>query len=162
VAYGTLVALAQTGTRSRDVQLSRSAADPSRSSQRCRAADAAPPRPCQLSHRAQRLSFAGLDVDQPIKRRFVIRGRMWSGAAPVPFYAPCAGIDRFYADKPFTLKVIPKYTREAIPISSSGPTSLSQAGFRRELDFRAWYAGHVEFLRIGSGSEESRTGAILR
>jgi hypothetical protein len=44
------------------------------------------------------------------------------------------GIDRYYSDKPFTLKVIPKYTRDSdSDIIERTYEFYRKAGFRREL-----------------------------
>jgi hypothetical protein len=45
-----------------------------------------------------------------------------------------AGIDRYYSDKPFTMKVIAKYTKETDPdIIDRTYEFYRKAGFRREL-----------------------------
>jgi hypothetical protein len=76
------------------------------------------------------------------------------------------GIDRYYADKPFTLKVIPKYTRDTDPdIIERTYEFYRKAGFQRELMIsEPGIRGIFEFsLRNhGPGSEKSRTGAVLR
>ena len=67
----------------------------------------------------------------------------WSGAAawmnwPAAWCRCCApsaaGIDRYYNDKPFTMKVIAKYTKENDPdIIERTYEFYRKAGFRREL-----------------------------
>ncbi len=45
-----------------------------------------------------------------------------------------SGIDRYYSDKPFTLKVIPKYTKDSDPdIIERTYEFYRKAGFKREL-----------------------------
>ena len=172
VAYGTFGGSAQTGTRctgrsapaiERRIQYQVVSA---LQSGQIAAGAAAPP----VSFHIERSGFHSLasTLDQPYQNVGLVirRGRM-NELAPrlVPLLRSVReGIDRFYADKPFTLKVIPKYTRDSDPdIIERTYEFYRNAGFRRELMISEPGCGHVEFsLRIGSGSEESRTGAILR
>ena len=140
VAYGTLVALRKLGLSSRDVQLrpfggSIQVASALQSGQ-IAAGAAAPP----VSFHIERIGFHSLTstLDQPYQNVGLVvrRGRM-NELAPrlVPLLRSVReGIDRYYADKPFTLKVIPKYTRDTDPdIIERTYEFYRKAGFRREL-----------------------------
>lgn len=140
VAYGTLVALRKLGLSSRDVQLrpfggSIQVASALQSGQ-IAAGAAAPP----VSFHIERSGFHSLasTLDQPYQNVGLVvrRGRM-NELAPrlVPLLRSVReGIDRYYADKPFTLKVIPKYTRDTDPdIIERTYEFYRKAGFRREL-----------------------------
>ena len=140
VAYGTLVALRKLGLSSRDVQLrpfggSIQVASALQSGQ-IAAGAAAPP----VSFHIERSGFRSLTstLDQPYQNVGLVvrRGRM-NELAPrlVPLLRSVReGIDRYYADKPFTLKVIPKYTRDTDPdIIERTYEFYRKAGFRREL-----------------------------
>ena len=77
-------------------------------------------------------------LDQPYQNVGVIvrRGRMDELASRlVPLLRSVrAGIERYYSDKPFTAKVIAKYTRENDPdIIDRTYEFYRKAGFRREL-----------------------------
>ena len=119
----------------------RSAADPIQvvsalQSGQIAAGAAAPP----VSFHIERSGFHSLasTLDQPYQNVGLVirRGRM-NELAPrlVPLLRSVReGIDRFYADKPFTLKVIPKYTRDSDPdIIERTYEFYRKAGFRREL-----------------------------
>jgi ABC-type nitrate/sulfonate/bicarbonate transport system substrate-binding protein len=140
VAYGTLVALRKLGLSSRDVQLrpfggSIQVASALQSGQ-IAAGAAAPP----VSFHIERSGFHSLasTLDQPYQNVGLVvrRGRM-NELAPrlVPLLRSVReGIDRYYADKPFTLRVIPKYTRDTDPdIIERTYEFYRKAGFRREL-----------------------------
>jgi ABC-type nitrate/sulfonate/bicarbonate transport system substrate-binding protein len=140
VAYGTLVALRKLGLSSRDVQLrpfggSIQVASALQSGQ-IAAGAAGPP----VSFHIERSGFHSLasTLDQPYQNVGLVvrRGRM-NELAPrlVPLLRSVReGIDRYYADKPFTLKVIPKYTRDTDPdIIERTYEFYRKAGFRREL-----------------------------
>lgn len=141
VAYGTLVALRKLGLGARDVQLrpfgggSVQVVSALQSGQ-IAAGAAAPP----VSFHIERSGFHSLasTLDQPYQNVGLVirRGRM-NELAPrlVPLLRSVReGIDRFYADKPFTLKVIPKYTRDSDPdIIERTYEFYRKAGFRREL-----------------------------
>jgi ABC-type nitrate/sulfonate/bicarbonate transport system substrate-binding protein len=140
VAYGTLVALHKLGLGSRDVQLrpfggSIQVVSALQSGQ-IAAGAAGPP----LSFHVERSGFHSLasTLDQPYQNvGLVIRRSRMNELAPrlVPLLrAVREGIDRYYADKPFTLKVIPKYTRDTDPdIIERTYEFYRKAGFRREL-----------------------------
>jgi ABC-type nitrate/sulfonate/bicarbonate transport system substrate-binding protein len=140
VAYGTLVALRKLGLSSRDVQLrpfggSIQVASALQSGQ-IAAGAAGPP----VSFHIERSGFHSLasTLDQPYQNVGLVvrRGRM-NELAPrlVPLLRSVReGIDRYYADKPFTLRVIPKYTRDTDPdIIERTYEFYREAGFRREL-----------------------------
>jgi ABC-type nitrate/sulfonate/bicarbonate transport system substrate-binding protein len=140
VAYGTLVALRKLGLSSRDVQLrpfggSIQVASALQSGQ-IAAGAAGPP----VSFHVERSGFHSLasTLDQPYQNVGLVvrRGRM-NELAPrlVPLLRSVReGIDRYYADKPFTLRVIPKYTRDTDPdIIERTYEFYREAGFRREL-----------------------------
>jgi ABC-type nitrate/sulfonate/bicarbonate transport system substrate-binding protein len=140
VAYGTLVALRKLGLSSRDVQLrafggSVQVASALQSGQ-VAAGPAGPP----LSFHVERSGFHSLasTLDEPYQNvGLVVRRSRMNELAPrlVPLLRSVReGIDRYYADKPFTLKVIPKYTRDTDPdIIDRTYEFYRKAGFRREL-----------------------------
>ena len=140
VAYGTLVALRKLGLSSRDVQLrpfggSIQVASALQSGQ-IAAGAAGPP----LSFHMERSGFRSMvsTIDQPYQNvGLVVRRSRMNELAPrlVPLLRSVReGIDRYYADKPFTLKVIPKYTRDTdSEIIDRTYEFYRKAGFRREL-----------------------------
>jgi ABC-type nitrate/sulfonate/bicarbonate transport system substrate-binding protein len=140
VAYGTLVALNKLGLTARDVQLrpfggSVQVAAALQSGQIAGGA-AGPP----LSFHVERSGFRSLvtTLDQPYQNvGLVVRRSRMNELAPrlVPLLRSVReGIDRFYADKPFTLKVIPKYTRDTdADIIERTYEFYRRAGFRRDL-----------------------------
>ena len=140
VAYGTLVALRKLGLSSRDVQLrpfggSIQVASALQSGQ-IAAGAAGPP----LSFHMERSGFHSMvsTIDQPYQNvGLVVRRSRLNELAPrlVPLLRSVReGIERYYADKPFTLKVIPKYTRDTDPeIIDRTYEFYRKAGFRREL-----------------------------
>jgi ABC-type nitrate/sulfonate/bicarbonate transport system substrate-binding protein len=141
VAYGTLVALRKLGLSSRDVQLrpfgggSVQVVSALQSGQ-VAAGAAAPP----VSFHIERTGFHSLasTLDQPYQNvGLVIRRSRMNELAPrlVPLLrAVREGIDRYYADKPFTLKVIPKYTRDTdADVIERTYEFYRKARFRREL-----------------------------
>ena len=140
VAYGTLVALRKLGLSSRDVQLrpfggSIQVASALQTGQ-IAAGAAGPP----VSFHIERSGFHSLasTLDQPYQNvGLVVRRSRMNELAPrlVPLLRSVReGIDRYYADKPFTLKVIPKYTRDTDPdIIERTYEFYRKAGFRREL-----------------------------
>jgi NitT/TauT family transport system substrate-binding protein len=140
VAYGTLVALRKLGLSSRDVQLrpfggSVQVASALQSGQ-IAAGAAGPP----ISFHVERSGFHSLasTLDQPYQNvGLVVRRSRMNELAPrlVPLLRSVReGVDRYYADKPFTLKVIPKYTRDSdADIIERTYEFYRKAGFRREL-----------------------------
>jgi ABC-type nitrate/sulfonate/bicarbonate transport system substrate-binding protein len=140
VAYGTLVALRKLGLTGRDVQLrpfggSIQIAAALQSGQ-ITAGAAGPP----LSFHVERNGFHSMvsTLDQPYQNVGLVvrRGRMNELAPRLVslLRAVRGGIDRYYADKAFTLKVIPKYTRDTDPdIIDRTYEFYRKAGFHREL-----------------------------
>jgi hypothetical protein len=93
-----------------------------------------------LSFHVERSGFHSLasTLDQPYQNvGLVVRRSRINELAPrlVPLLRSVReGIDRYYADKPFTLKVIPKYTRDTdADIIERTYEFYRKAGFRREL-----------------------------
>jgi ABC-type nitrate/sulfonate/bicarbonate transport system substrate-binding protein len=140
VAYGTLVALRKLGLTSKDVQLrilggSAQIAAALLTGQIV-AGTAAPP----VSFQIERTGFHSMatTLDQPYQNVGVVvrRGRMdeLAGRLMPLLRAVRAGIDRYYSDKPFTMKVIAKYTKENDPdLVERTYEFYRKAGFKREL-----------------------------
>jgi NitT/TauT family transport system substrate-binding protein len=140
VAYGTLVALRKLGLTPKDVQLRPFGGTiqiaAALQAGQISAGAAAPP----VSFRLERAGFHSMatTLDQPYQNVGVVvrRGRMDELAGRlVPLLRSIrAGIDRYYNDKAFTMKVIAKYTRETDP-DFVGRTYefFSKAAFRRDL-----------------------------
>jgi NitT/TauT family transport system substrate-binding protein len=140
VAYGTLVALKKMGLTSKDVQLF-----PLGSSAQIVAALHAgqiaggvgsPPASFQLERAGFRSMVSLLDMPYQNVGIVMRRSRFDElGARIVPLLrAIRAGIDRYYADKPFALKVIAKYNKERDPdFLDKSYEFYRKAGFRREL-----------------------------
>ena len=140
VAYGTSVALRKLGLGPKDVQLrilgGSAQIVAALLTGQIVAGAAAPPVTFQLD-RAGLHSMASL-LDQPYQNVGLVvrRGRMDELASRlVPLLRSVrAGIDRYYNDKPFTMKVIAKYTKENDPdIIDRTYEFYRRAGFRREL-----------------------------
>ena len=140
VAYGTSVALRKLGLTSKDVQLrilgGSAQIVAALITGQIVAGAAAPPVTFQLD-RAGLHSMVSL-LDQPYQNVGLVvrRGRMDELASRlVPLLRSVrAGIDRYYNDKPFTMKVIAKYTKENDPdIIDRTYEFYRRAGFRREL-----------------------------
>jgi len=140
VAYGTLVALRKLGLTAKDVQLRILGGSEQITAAlltgQIVAGAAAPPVRFQLD-RAGFHSMAST-LDQPYQNVGVVmrRGRMDELAGRlVPLLRSVrAGIDRYYSDKAFTMKVIAKYTKEKDPdIIDRTYEFYRRAGFRREL-----------------------------
>ena len=140
VAYGTLVALRKLGLTAKDVQLRILGGSEQITAAlltgQVVAGAAAPPVRFQLD-RAGFHSMA-TTLDQPYQNVGVVmrRGRMDELAGRlVPLLRSVrAGIDRYYSDKAFTMKVIAKYTKEKDPdIIDRTYEFYRRAGFRREL-----------------------------
>ena len=140
VAYGTSVALRKLGLTSKDVQLrilgGSAQIVAALLTGQIVAGAAAPPVTFQLD-RAGLHSMASL-LDQPYQNVGLVvrRGRMDELASRlVPLLRSVrAGIDRYYNDKPFSMKVIAKYTKEHDPdIIDRTYEFYRRAGFRREL-----------------------------
>jgi ABC-type nitrate/sulfonate/bicarbonate transport system substrate-binding protein len=140
VAYGTLVALRKLGLTAKDVQLrilgGSAQITAALLTGQIAAGAAAPP----VSFQLDRAGFHSMvtTLDQPYQNVGVVirRGRMEELAGRlVPLLrAVRAGIDRYYNDKAFTMKVIAKYTKENDPdIIERTYEFYRKAGFRREL-----------------------------
>jgi ABC-type nitrate/sulfonate/bicarbonate transport system substrate-binding protein len=140
VAYGTQVALRKLGLTPKDVQLrplggTVQVAAALHAGQ-VSAGPAAPP----ISFQLERTEFHSMatTLDQPYQNVGVVvrRGRMDELAQRlVPLLrAVRAGIDRYYSDKTFTMKVIAKYTKETDPdVIERTYEFYRRAGFRRDL-----------------------------
>jgi ABC-type nitrate/sulfonate/bicarbonate transport system substrate-binding protein len=140
VAYGTLVALKKMGLTPKDVQLR-----PLGSSAQIVAALfagqvigglGAPPASFQLERAGFRSMVNLLDMPYQNVGIVVRRSRMDElGARLVPLLRSIrAGIERYYNDKSFAVKVIAKYTKESDPeILDRTYEFYRRAGFRREL-----------------------------
>jgi ABC-type nitrate/sulfonate/bicarbonate transport system substrate-binding protein len=140
VAYGTLVALKKIGLTAKDVQLF-----PLGSSAQIVAALHAgqivggvgsPPASFQLERAGFRSIVSLLDVPYQNVGIVMRRSRFDElGARIVPLLrAIRAGIERYYADKPFALKVIAKYNKERdSDFLDKSYEFYRRAGFRRDL-----------------------------
>src|SRR5262245_9605425 len=140
VAYGTLVALKKLGLTPKDVQLR-----PLGSSPQIVAAFYAgqiaggvgsPPASFLLERAGFHSLVSLLDVPYQNVGLVVRRSRMDElGSRLVPLLrAVRAGIERYYADKPFAMKVIGKYAKENDQeVLDRSYESYKRAGFRREL-----------------------------
>ena len=140
VRYGTMVALKKLGLTPKDVQLF-----PLGSSPQIVAAFYAgqiaggvgsPPASFQMERAGFRSMVSLLDVPYQNVGIVVRRSRMDElGPRLVPLLRSIrAGIERFYADKPFTVKVIGKYTKESDQdVLDRTYEFYKKAGFRREM-----------------------------
>jgi NitT/TauT family transport system substrate-binding protein len=140
VAYGTLVALKKMGLTPKDVQLF-----PLGSSAQVVAALhsgqiigglGAPPASFVLERAGFRSIVNLLDIPYQNVGIVVRRSRMDElGSRLVPLLRSVrAGIDRYYSDKAFAMKVIGKYTKEAdADVLNKTYEFYRRAGFRREL-----------------------------
>jgi len=140
VAYGTLVALKKMGLTPKDVQLR-----PLGSSPQIVAAFYAgqiaggvgsPPASFKLERDGFHSLVSLLDVPYQNVGLVVRRGRMDElGSRLVPLLrAVRAGVERYYADKAFAMKVIGKYTKETDhDVLDRSYEFYKKAGFRREL-----------------------------
>ena len=140
VAFGTLVALKKLGLTAKDVQLR-----PLGSSPQIVAAFYAgqiaggvgsPP----ASFKMERDGFRSLVslIGEPYQNvGLVVRKSRLDELGPrlvAMLRAVRAGIDRFYADKPFAMKVIAKYAKETDPeVLDRSYEFYKKAGFRREM-----------------------------
>ena len=140
VAYGTLVALKKMGLTPKDIQLR-----PLGSSPQIVAAFYAnqivggvgsPPASFKLERDGFHSLVSLLDVPYQNVGLVVRKGRMDElGPRLVQLLrAVRSGIERYYADKPFTMKVIGKYTKETDnDVLDRSYEFYKKAGFRREL-----------------------------
>jgi NitT/TauT family transport system substrate-binding protein len=140
VRYGTMVALKKLGLTPKDVQLF-----PLGSSPQIVAAFYAgqiaggvgsPPASFQMERAGFRSMVSLLDVPYQNVGIVVRRSRMDElGPRLVPLLRSIrTGIERFYADKPFAMKVIGKYTKESDQdVLDRTYEFYKKAGFRREM-----------------------------
>jgi NitT/TauT family transport system substrate-binding protein len=140
VAYGTLVALRKLGLTPKDVQLRPLGGTVQVAAALQAGQIVAGPSAPPVSFQLERAGFHSMTttLDQPYQNVGVVvrRGRMDELAARlVPLLRSVrAGIDRYYSDKAFTMKVIAKYTRETDPdLIERTYEFYRKAGFRREL-----------------------------
>lgn len=140
IAYGTLVALKKMGFTSKDVQLfpigSSAQVMAALHAGRVMGGIASPPASFQLEKMGYR-SFTSL-LDVPYQNvGIVIRRSRFDELKDrlVPLLrALRGGIDRYYSDKAFAIKVISKYNRETDPEALDKSYEFyRRAGFRREL-----------------------------
>ena len=140
VAYGTLVALRKLGLGTKDVQLrilgGTAQIAAALQTNQIVAGALGPP----VSFQIERSGFRSLSttIDQPYQNvGLVVRKSRMEELAPrlIPLLrAVRSGIDRYYSDKPFSLKVIPKYTRDTdADIIERTYEFYKKAGFKREL-----------------------------
>ena len=140
VAYGTLVALKKLGLTPKDVQLR-----PLGSSPQIVAAFYAgqiaggvgsPPASFQMERSGFRSIMSLLDVPYQNVGLVVRRSRIDELASRLTplLRAVRQGIDRYYSDKPFAMKVIGKYTKENDQeVLDRSYEFYKKAGFRREM-----------------------------
>jgi NitT/TauT family transport system substrate-binding protein len=140
VAYGTLVALRKLGLTPKDLHLRILGGSEQITAAlltgQIVAGAAAPP----VSFQLDRAGFHSMTttLDQPYQNVGVVvrRGRVdeLAGRLVPLLRAVRTGIDRYYSDKLFTMKVIAKYTKEKNPdIIERTYEFYRKAGFRREL-----------------------------
>lgn len=140
VSYRTLVALRKLGLGPKDVQLrilgGTAQIAAALQTNQIAAGALGPP----VSFQIERGGFRSLatTIDQPYQNvGLVVRKSRMEELAPrlLPrLGAVRGGIDRYYSDKPFTLKVIPKYTRDSdADIIERTYEFYRKAGFKREL-----------------------------
>jgi NitT/TauT family transport system substrate-binding protein len=163
VAYGTLVALKKMGLTVKDVQLR-----PLGSSPQIVAAFYAgqiaggvgsPPASFKLERDGFHSLVSLLDVPYQNVGLVVRKGRMDElGPRLVQLLrAVRSGIERYYADKPFAMKVIGKYNKETDPdVIERSYEFYKKAGFRRELvTSEPGLQGILDFL--GDSIPEAKT-----
>jgi NitT/TauT family transport system substrate-binding protein len=140
VAYGTLVALKKMGLTPKDVQLfplgSSAQVVAALHSGQILGGLGAPPASFVLERAGFRSLVNLLDIPYQNVGIVVRRSRMDElGSRLVPLLRSVrAGIDRYYSDKSFAMKVIGKYTKEADADALNKTYEFyRRAGFRREL-----------------------------
>jgi ABC-type nitrate/sulfonate/bicarbonate transport system substrate-binding protein len=140
VAYGTLVALKKMGLTAKDVQLfplgSSAQVVAALQSGQIIGGLGAPPASFVLERAGFRSMVNLLDIPYQNVGIVVRRSRMDElGSRLVPLLRSVrAGIDRYYSDKAFAMKVIGKYTKEAdAEVLNKTYEFYRRAGFRREL-----------------------------
>jgi NitT/TauT family transport system substrate-binding protein len=140
VAYGTLVALRKLGLTAKDVQLRPLGGTAQISAALHAGQIAAGPAAPPISFQLERAGFHSMatTLDQPYQNVGLVvrRGRMdeLAGRLLPLLRSVRAGIDRYYSDKSFTMKVIAKYTKETDPeVIGRTYDFYRKAGFKREL-----------------------------
>jgi len=140
IAYGTLVALKKMGLSAKDVQLrplgSSAQLTPALLSGQLLGAVGAPPASFQLERAGLHSMVSLLDVPYQNVGIVVRRSRMDElGARLVLLLRSLrAGIERYYNDKPFSIKVFAKYSKETDnDVLDKTYEFYRKAGFRREL-----------------------------
>ena len=140
IAYGTLVALKKMGLTAKDVQLwplgSSAQLIPALLSGQLLGGVGAPPASFQLERAGFHSMVSLLDVPYQNVGIVVRRGRIDElGVRLVPLLRSIrAGIERYYNDKSFAIKVFAKYTKETdAEVLDKTYEFYRKAGFRREL-----------------------------
>src|SRR5262250_98227 len=140
IAYGTLVALKKMGLTTKDVQLrplgSSAQIIPALLSGQLLGGVGAPPASFQLERAGFHSLVSLLDVPYQNVGIVVRRSRMDElGGRLVPLLRSIrAGIERYYSDKTFAIKVVAKYTKETdAEVLDKTYEFYRKAGFRREL-----------------------------
>jgi ABC-type nitrate/sulfonate/bicarbonate transport system substrate-binding protein len=140
VAYGTLVALKKVGLTPKDVQLRPIGSSPqivaAFYAKQIAGGVGSPPASFQMERSGFRSAVSLLDVPYQNVGLVVRRSRLDELAPRLTplLRAVRHGIERYYADKPFAMKVIGKYTKEADQeILDRTYEFYKRAGFRREL-----------------------------
>src|SRR5262245_10407752 len=140
IAYGTLVALKKMGLTTKDVQLrplgSSAQIIPALLSGQLLGGVGAPPASFQLERAGFHSLVSLLDVPYQNVGIVVRRSRMDElGGRLVPLLRSIrAGIERYYSDKTFAIKVFAKYTKETdAEVLDKTYEFYRKAGFRREL-----------------------------
>jgi ABC-type nitrate/sulfonate/bicarbonate transport system substrate-binding protein len=140
VAYGTLVALKKLGLTAKDVQLRPIGSSPqivaAFYAKQVAGGVGSPPASFQMERSGFRSVVSLLDVPYQNVGLVVRRSRLDELAPRLTplLRAVRHGIERYYADKAFAMKVIGKYTKEADQeILDRTYEFYKRAGFRREL-----------------------------
>lgn len=140
VAYGTLSALRKLGLTAKDVQLrilgGSAQITAALLTGQIVAGAASPPVNFQLDRAGFHSLMTTLDLPYQNVGVVVRRSRLdeLAGRLVPLLRAVRTGIDRYYSDKPFTLKVIAKYTRETdADFLERTYEFFRKAGFRRDL-----------------------------
>jgi NitT/TauT family transport system substrate-binding protein len=140
IAYGTLVALKKMGLTAKDVQLwplgSSAQLIPALLSGQLLGGVGAPPASFQLERAGFHSMVSLLDVPYQNVGIVVRRSRMDElGVRLVPLLRSIrAGIERYYNDKSFAIKIFAKYTKESdAEVLDKTYEFYRKAGFRREL-----------------------------
>jgi NitT/TauT family transport system substrate-binding protein len=140
VAYGTIVALSKLGFTAKDVQLRALGSSPAIVAAfyagQIAGGVGSPPASFQMERSGFRSVVSLLDVPYQNVGLVVRRSRIdeLSGRLLPMLRAVRFGIERYYADKPFAMKVIGKYTKENDQeVLDRTYEFYKRAGFRREM-----------------------------